>query len=136
MLRLGGCQCGAVRFSSEDAAPTLYVCHCRECRKQSASAFGMSLRVNRSGFALLRGRPRCWSRGAASGRRLFCLFCPDCGTRLWHQRSADSPWVTLKAGALDEPVDLSGAIHIWTESRWPGLAIPDSAPSFPREPPE
>ena len=32
----GGCQCGAVRYAVSSDPVALYICHCRECRKQSA----------------------------------------------------------------------------------------------------
>lgn len=32
----GGCQCGAVRYEITLSPLALYVCHCRECRKQSS----------------------------------------------------------------------------------------------------
>jgi hypothetical protein len=51
----GGCQCGAIRYEIVAAPVSLYVCHCRECQKQSASAFGISVIVKRSDFRLLRG---------------------------------------------------------------------------------
>src|ERR1700730_909187 len=51
MIRTGGCQCGQVRYESSGESVALYVCHCRECQKQSASAFGMSLEVPRTGSA-------------------------------------------------------------------------------------
>jgi hypothetical protein len=54
-MRTGGCQCGKVRSSSEGAVLALYICHCRECQKQSASAFGMSLQVPRSGLQVISG---------------------------------------------------------------------------------
>ncbi len=47
-MQKGGCQCGAIRYESEGQPIALYICHCRECQKQSASAFGISLDVNRS----------------------------------------------------------------------------------------
>jgi hypothetical protein len=43
MKQTGGCQCGAVQHESFSEPLALFVCHCAECRKQSASAFGMSL---------------------------------------------------------------------------------------------
>jgi hypothetical protein len=136
VLMLGGCQCGTVRFSSSGKARKLYVCHCRECQKQSASAFGISLQVPRVGFVVLSGNPKTWSRGTDRGRRLHCMFCGTCGSRLWHEGSPTSETVTIKAGCLDEPVDVSKAIHIWTAGKLPGVVIPAGADQFPGEPPD
>lgn len=133
-MRTGGCQCGAIRYESAGDPVALYVCHCRECQRQSASAFGMSLEVLRDGLRVTRGRPEFWSRAADSGRRIACAFCAQCGSRLWHQREGEPATVTVKAGSLDQPVDFSTAIHIWTSRKLPGLAIPPGAPQFPREP--
>ena len=44
-MRAGGCQYGELRYEIAAEPLALYVCHCRECQKQSASAFGLSLRV-------------------------------------------------------------------------------------------
>ncbi|KIW33412.1 uncharacterized protein PV07_00264 [Cladophialophora immunda] len=39
----GSCQCGTVRFRTPlDKPIKWYICHCYECRRQSASAFGIS----------------------------------------------------------------------------------------------
>ncbi|KAH0848617.1 hypothetical protein FOPE_02688 [Fonsecaea pedrosoi] len=39
----GRCQCGTVRFRTPTEKPIKwYICHCHECRRQSASAFGIS----------------------------------------------------------------------------------------------
>ena len=44
--------------------------------------------------------------------------------------------VTIKAGSLDEAVDFSTAIHIWTSRKLPGLVIPPGAEHYPEEPPD
>ena len=49
-MRTGRCQCGEIRYESVGETLSLYVCHCRECQKQSASAFGITLEVSRAGF--------------------------------------------------------------------------------------
>jgi hypothetical protein len=132
-MLIGGCQCGGVRYAHDGDALALFVCHCRECRRQSASAFGLSLLAPRAGFRITQGRPLMWSRRADSGRTLDCFFCPDCGARLWHEADgADT--IAIKAGSLDDPVDLSGAIHIWTKRKLPGVVIPPGAQQFPEEP--
>ncbi len=130
----GGCQCGALRYRVRGQPRALFVCHCRECRKQSASAFGISVQVARKDLELVRGRPAVWARPADSGAEVRCLFCTVCGSRIWHENSPGSETVTLKGGSLDEPPDLTQAVHIWTSRKLPGVTIPPDARSFPEEP--
>jgi hypothetical protein len=130
----GGCQCGAVRYEITAPPVALYVCHCRECRKQSASAFGVSVQVRRSDFALRAGTVRFWSRPTDSGRVLDCAFCPQCGSRVWHETGPDGELVTVKGGSLDDPVDLSRATHIWVQRKLPGIIIPGDVRQFAGEP--
>ncbi len=132
----GGCQCGAVRYEVSARPLRVYVCHCRECQRQSASAFGISVIVPVEALRLTEGSPRIWSRPTDSGRTLDCAFCPACGTRLWHQGRGASETVSIKGGSLDEPIDLRGAAHIWTSRALRGVAIPEDAVRFPGEPDE
>ena len=129
----GGCQCGAAAYSISAEPLAIYVCHCRECQKQSASAFGISVSVAKEHFHLERGEVRTWSRLADSGRTLDCQFCAACGTRLWHE-GPDWTELSVKGGSLDQPVDLRDAIHIWTSRKLAGVVIPDHVRQFPEEP--
>lgn len=133
-MRAGGCQCGAIRYECFGEPKALYACHCTECRKQSASAFGLSLQMPRMGFRLTQGVPKYWTRKADSGNTVKCAFCGTCGSRLWHERDAESESITIKAGSLDKPIDLSNAIHIWTSRKLEGVLIPYDAEQFPEEP--
>lgn len=130
----GGCQCGAVRYRLSRAPLELYICHCKECRKQSASAFGISFIVPQSALRLVQGEPHFWSRPTDTGNTLDCAFCPACGSRLWHQRRGATDVLSIKGGSLDEPVDVSNAIHIWTSRMLPGVVIPEGAVRFSGEP--
>ncbi len=130
----GGCQCGAVRYEVSGPVLRLVVCHCNECRKQSASAFGVSVFVARGALRVTRGAPKLWARPTDSGRVLEGAFCPDCGSRLWHRRADGAGDISIKAGSLDEPVDLSGAVHIWTSRKLDGVLIPPGAKQFEHGP--
>lgn len=132
----GGCQCGAIRYEVAHPPHEIYVCHCRECRKQSASAFGISVMVRSADVRLVQGSPRRWSRGTDSGRTLACFFCGECGSRVWHGEKDRAQEISIKGGSLDEPVDLSNAIHIWTARKLPGVVIPTGVRQFPGEPDE
>jgi hypothetical protein len=130
----GSCQCGSIRYAVPKRPLVIYACHCTECRKQSSSAFGLSFTVPRSSLRVLTGSPQYWSRKTASGYLLECAFCSGCGSRLWHRSSGHPGTLNIKGGSLDEPLDITDAVHIWVSSKLPGVVIPAAALSFPREP--
>lgn len=130
----GGCQCGAVRYTLSAPPTETYVCHCRECRRQSASAFGISVIAPAAALTVTRGAPKSWARRTDGGARLDCFFCPDCGARLWHRASRAPDEISVKGGSLDDPPDLTGARHIWTSRKLSGVLIPDDCETYPGEP--
>jgi hypothetical protein len=133
MAVTGGCQCGAVRFAITAKPVGLYVCHCRECQKQSASAFGVSVICRAADFHISQGRLNTWSRPTDRGGTLDCHFCAACGSRVWHGNDG-AEMISVKGGSFDSPVDLTQAIHIWTSRKLPGVVIPACAAQFPGEP--
>jgi hypothetical protein len=132
-MRTGRCQCGEVRYESVGEPIALYICHCQECQRQSASAFGISLDVPRVGFRVTQGTPKYWSRVTDRGGKLKCFFCPTCGSRLWHESESDLETVSIKGGSLDQPLDISNAIHVWTKRKLPGVVIPGGVKQFPED---
>jgi hypothetical protein len=134
MALTGGCQCGRVRYEIAAEPVEIYVCHCRECRKQSASAFGISVMVPVAAFRLTKGEAREWTRPADSGNIVVCHFCATCGSRIWHDAPGDAT-ISVKGGSLDEPPDLTGVPHIWTARKLHGVVIPEGVAQHPGEPP-
>lgn len=129
----GGCQCGAVRYELNGEPLTLYVCHCRDCQKQSASAFGMSMTVSADAFVVTAGKPAEFEATADSGRVKLCGFCPGCGTRLYH-RAAGGANTNIKPGTLDETDWLKPVAHLWVKRKQPWITIPDDIPAFEKQP--
>ena len=131
----GGCQCGEVRYEVRGKPVDLYVCHCRECQKQSSSAFGISLLVRSADLVLLSGTPKVWTRPATIAGSFGCAFCPNCGSRVWHGNADTDDVVSIKGGSLDRPPDLSSATHIWTSRKLLGVLFPDHVETHLEEPP-
>jgi hypothetical protein len=120
--RDGGCQCGRVRYRLEGEPLGLAVCHCRECQRQSASAFGMSLAVRSDSFRLLSGELKTFSVACDSGRTKRCAFCPECGSRIHH--ATNDAFLSIKAGTLDDTSWLAPREHYWTKRKQPWVVIP------------
>ena len=134
--RTGGCQCGSVRYELWDDPEAVHVCHCTECRKQSASAFGISVIVRAAAFRLISGSPRQWTRLTDKGHALECWFCPECGVRLYHVSSGFPDFRSVRGGTLDVPPDLSQAAHVYTDHMLDGVTVPEGALSFPLSVPD
>lgn len=131
--KTGGCQCGAVRYRIDPPAPVAYACHCRECQKQSASAFGLSLSVGREQVHLT-GELRSWERPTDLGSRTSCFFCPTCGSRVYHVSSLSPDRMTIKGGSLDDTSGLQPAAHIWTSRKQPWVVLDPATPVHETQP--
>lgn len=130
----GGCQCGAIRYRVRTDEGLLAVCHCTECQRQSGSAFGMSLIVDRDAFTLLAGVLKTFTRTSDSGRTVMGAFCPECGTRIFHEPRYLDGVVNVKPGTLDDTSWLTPSVHAWTGSKQAWLRIPEGVAAFERQP--
>lgn len=120
----GGCQCGAIRYELHGDATMLYVCHCSDCQKQSSSAFGMSLIVAPENLRFVSGeeRLRAWDTRGGDGEVKRCVFCPECGTRIYHGSDRPGEPISIKAGSLDDTTALRPVAQIWLRSAQPWTA--------------
>lgn len=126
-LQSGGCQCGDVRYELRGEIYRLNVCHCRDCQRQSGSAFGMSLVIAPETFQLLAGELSTFEMTADSGRVKTCAFCPRCGVRIYNRTSA---LCSVKAGTLDDTSWFRPDANYFTRSKQEWTPLADGVPAF------
>jgi hypothetical protein len=131
----GRCQCGQTRYRIRGETVALFVCHCRECQRQSASAFGMALWLRNFSREVLVGELGAWVRTTPSGRQLVCEFCRRCGNRMFHQMTDQTDTMSIKPGTLDTALEFEPVAHIWTSSALSWSQLPTSVLSYPENPP-
>ncbi|KAK0610650.1 Mss4-like protein [Bombardia bombarda] len=136
------CQCSDVSFRTVTPEPlAIYHCHCTDCRKATASAFGTSAIFPASDLLslppeLMQSKLKCWTRPTDSGGSMDCYFCRECGVRVLHQiRNPDGTArpVFVIRGGLIEGLDYSKAKHIFTRSAV--VPIPEGAEQYEGRPP-
>jgi hypothetical protein len=135
----GACQCGALRYAIAAPPTTVYACHCRDCQRQTGSAFALSMVVPRAALAITAGVPAEWLRPAAhaaSGTPSGAFFCAGCGSRLYHLPSRAPALAIVKPGTLDDVSWLHPVGHIWTRSAQPWIAFPADAVLVDGQPPD
>lgn len=128
----GGCQCGQVRYTLTKRPTVVYCCHCTECQKQSSSAFGISVRVFRNGLTVT-DKLGAFHKGSGD-KQTVCEFCPDCGTRLFHNRPQYEDMLNIKGGTFDDTSWLNPAGHIWIASKQPWVTLPPGVPTYDHQP--
>ena len=77
-----------------------------------------------------------FERKSDSGGIRGGIFCTDCGVRIYHINPKAPQWISIKAGTLDQKVDFSDAMHIWTKRKLQGVVVPEGAEAWEEEPNE
>ncbi|KAK3688196.1 Mss4-like protein [Podospora appendiculata] len=104
------CECGHVQFRTPSSTPDgMAHCHCTNCQKQSASAFGTSLYFPTDKVfplpAALEQKLAVFTHPTDSGNTMHCYFCPRCGVRMLHAcilpDGLRRDKVSFKAGTVD-----------------------------------
>ena len=93
----------------------------------------MSLITPKAGV-VIEGELKLFERSSDSGRALLCYFCPECGTRIYHQPSYAEGIVNIRAGTLDDTSWLAPHMHAWVSSKQPWVPIPDGSTTHDRQP--
>ena len=124
--RVGGCLCGAVRYSI--ALPPQWVahCHCSMCRRAHGAAFVTWVGNLRENVRIEQGAELLTShRSSAAAQR---RFCSRCGSLLFFESThwPDELHVTL--AHLDDPTGIEPVAHAYWKHRvawgdWTGRTL-------------
>lgn len=132
MTQFGGCLCGEVRYRIKGALGALVYCHCAQCRKAQGVGFAANTPVETTEFELVAGNELLASYRSSTDKTRY--FCANCGSAIYsHVDGATS--VRVRAGTLDEAVDIEPHAHIFTRSRANWVTIQDDLMQYlEREP--
>ena len=79
----GGCACGAIRYEFAGEPMLSLNCHCRDCQRETGSAYAAIMIVPSADFAVTRGAPRKFELVAERGSIATRWHCGDCGSPLY-----------------------------------------------------
>lgn len=127
--REGGCACGAVRYRMTSGPLFVHCCHCRNCQRQTGSAFVINLLIEADRVDVTSGQPEVVDVPRDDGSRQRIYRCPSCRVAVF----SDYGWPELlfvRGGTLDEPAAVAPDVHIYTRSKLPWVRLPDDTPAF------
>jgi hypothetical protein len=126
----GGCACGAVRYALQSAPMFVHCCHCRDCQRQTGSAFVLNALIETARVTVTNGEPARSEMPTDSGRPHGVYRCARCGTAVWSEYGGIAALRFVRVGTFDRPDALSPDVHIYTRSRLPWVALPPGVPAF------
>jgi hypothetical protein len=126
-------QLRAVGWNLSLPAASMIACHCKECQRQSGSAFGMSMLVKEASLTVT-GPTKRFTRITGSGYENTGVFCPECGVRIYHMPGYAKDVLVLKPGTLDDTSWLRPSHFVWMKSAQGWVAVPDGVKTMETQP--
>jgi hypothetical protein len=121
MTHLGGCLCGAVRFSVEGEPKWTAYCHCQSCRRQTGAPVSAYAGFENAAVTFTKGQPTYFESSPGVSRG----FCAVCGSTLTFEGSRWPGETHFHVGAFDAPELLAPRGHAFPEERLGWLRIED-----------
>jgi hypothetical protein len=126
----GGCACGQLRYRLASKPMIVHCCHCRDCQRQTGSAFVLNALIETDRVEKLAGKTEAVVVPSGGGRQQIIHRCPNCEIAVWSHYGGFLNLSFVRVGTLDEPSALPPDVHIYTRSKLPWVALPAGAPAF------
>jgi hypothetical protein len=117
----GSCLCGSVRLVCDAEPLAAANCHCKDCQRQTGSAFSTVVTVPADAVEV-RGEVATFTTvGTDTGAKAHRQFCPACGSPVLTLPELTPGLAFIKAGILDDPSIVRPVMEAWTGSAQPWI---------------
>lgn len=107
----GSCNCGKVTFEIQGDFQHFYLCHCKQCRKDTGTAHAANLFSSTAALLWLSGKNLVRNFNFQSSGHMKS-FCQECGSALPNLQQ-DGTLLVVPAGCLDTEVSIRPNGHIF-----------------------
>jgi hypothetical protein len=129
----GRCLCGQIQYSANADPAIIAVCHCKNCQKQTGTAFSLIVGIPRSTLSI-QGRLKTFCDTGDSGQVVERNFCPECGSPIISNVAVMPELTFIKAGTLDDTSWLNPKMHIYCDSAQHWSLVPEDCQKFAKMP--
>lgn len=127
----GRCACGEVRYRLAGRPFAVHCCHCRNCQRETGSAFVVNGLIETPMVEVIEGVPETIDTPSASGKGQDIVRCSTCKVALWsHYSGMGEKAAFVRVGTLENPDASPPQVHIFTRSKQPWFELPMDTPAF------
>jgi hypothetical protein len=131
ILRSGGCLCGQFRFTATGEPEVVGLCHCKDCQRQTTSAFSIIAVYEQAAIAMT-GRLSGFTTIGEFGRPVRRSFCPECGAGVISEADFFPGKSLVKCGSFDDTDWVKPVFSLYCDSAQPWQILPETKLAFPR----
>jgi hypothetical protein len=124
----GSCLCGGIQYQYDGEIEEIALCHCGQCRKAQGSAFASNAPLLSAKLTFTQGQDLLKSYYSSPLKKR--VFCSNCGSPLYSQRTDRPDVLRLRIGTLDTPISARPAYHIYCDSKAEWWEIEGDLPKF------
>lgn len=121
ITRHASCRCGQIRIACSGEPIRVSVCHCRNCKARSGSAFAAQARFP-ADRVRTEGEPRLFQQAGDSGQVADFFFCPACGASPWYRNGPNRDYA-VPLGHFEPGHGLTPTVSVYEERQEPWVAI-------------
>lgn len=127
----GRCACGDVRYTIDARPFAVHCCHCRDCQRETGTAFALNGLVESAHVEVHAGTPEAIETPSNSGKGQTIVRCPNCKVAVWsHYGGMGAKVSFIRVGTLEDPDACPPDVHIFTRSKQPWVVLPEDAAAF------
>lgn len=121
--------CGDVAFTVKEDFKDFYLCHCKQCKHLTGSAFAANIITDKDNITWHSGQDKV-STYEHPSRSFSKSFCRQCGSALPYINKAGTSLV-VPAGSLNDPPEMSPQANVFSAEEAPWLRGGTEAKKFP-----
>src|SRR3974390_162134 len=125
----GRCLCGQVQYSANVDPTFVAVCHCKNCQRQTGTAFSVVGAIPKSALSV-QGQLKTFHDTGDSGKSVDRIFCPNCGSPIFSDAAMWPGLAMIKAGRLDDTSWLDPRVHTYCDRAQHWVHIPEESKKF------
>lgn len=121
-VRHASCRCGQIRIACAGEPIRVSVCHCRECKARSGSAFAVQVRFPAEQVHT-EGEAKLWQYTGESGHTADFFFCPNCGSGVWYRARPHHDAYAVPLGNFEPDHGFAPEYSVWEDRKEPWVSI-------------
>jgi hypothetical protein len=129
MIMTGRCLCGKLTYSANAEPALVCVCHCKECQRQSGSAFASLVFIPSETFRM-EGESKTFTQLGGSGQPVKRLFCPECGSTVALDAAVAPNMMLITSGSLDDTSFVKPTRNIFCDSAQSWVPLTQETQNF------